>query len=204
VDELGPIPWPEPSDSFLALPSDWRATANLGSVAGDWDAYIIGYKRGADMFATATIEAGTHSEFLVFPVLFLNHHYVELQLKRLLFEGRALLDQDPAYDQIHDLKALWADCKPLLERVFPESTPGDTAVVTRLIDELHSLDPGSLAFRYPVGKSGKPTIPPQVPSLDIRNIRTVMVKLESFFDGAATGISVYLDTKHDMEDAFTS
>jgi hypothetical protein len=130
----------------------------------------------------------------------LYRHYIELQLKNLISSGKSLLDETPEYPRSHDLSKLWAECRPILTRIFGESPTKDLDTVESLINELHSIDPASISFRYPVDRKDDTTIPSSLTSLNLRQCRGIMDKLASFLDGADTGIWVYLDTKHEMEE----
>ena len=199
MDMDGQTPWPTTGDTIFAHSPDWHTDAQIESSAGDWYAYTLGYRRAGDLLVQQIDQAPSHQELLVYPILFLYRHYLELQMKHITAEGRSLLDKGYSFPTGHSLNALWSVCCPILEQVFPESTPDDTLVVAQLIAEFHSIDPQSITFRYPTDKNGAISVPPGLRRINLTNLSSIMAKLEAFFGGAATGISVYFDTKHEME-----
>ncbi|MCZ5484310.1 hypothetical protein O5584_24240 [Escherichia coli] len=73
-------------------------------------AYTEGYRRAADILINHIDESGRDQDFLVYPVLFLYRHHLELLIKQII--GLALaLAEDPDKHQYkkddHNLNNLW-------------------------------------------------------------------------------------------------
>ena len=183
MDASSPLPWPDETDSLFASTPDWRMRAILEFSAADWDAYLIGFKREADIILDQLASDPHYQELIVFPVLFLYRHYLELKMKQLIAQGSALLDQDAIFPSTHSLLDLWRTCRPIITSVFPESQGHDASAVTKIIEEFHSIDPSSELFRYPISKKSRVTIPENLKQLDLANVARVMAKLETFFAG---------------------
>lgn len=65
------------------------------------------------------------------------------------------------------------------------------------------LDASSESFRYPVTAAGDPVLP-QLRNLDLGQMRAVVEPLSMFLDCVMTDFSVRLDTKREIEQAYTA
>lgn len=61
---------------------DWKNNACLRN--GDEYAYREGYRRGAQILVRAVEETQSDQDFLVYPIVFLYRHHIELALKRVI------------------------------------------------------------------------------------------------------------------------
>jgi hypothetical protein len=202
--------WPEKGDKlFISDPNSWH-NAHIYYRGDDWHQYITGYKRAGDILITHAKDTMSNQDYIVLPVVFLYRQYLELQLKQLIRDGRALLDQSPEFPKTHDLGKLWNECSQVLSQVFLEDTDDETSTEIRddslaireCIEQFASIDPTSMAFRYPVGKEGEVLLPDDARVINLSNLADVINKIANYLDGAATGISVYLDTKQEMEEYY--
>lgn len=97
--------------------------------------------------------------------VFLFRHYVELELKYILFHTRWLRDKDTnatkaevkAIEQIHFLDKLWAAVKrETPDKIGREAWDEfDTAFIDEVVRDLNIVDPGSYGFRYSGKKFGE-------------------------------------------------
>ncbi|EFH8745037.1 hypothetical protein GF050_17545 [Escherichia coli] len=82
---------------LLASDSDWHNNACLNYMPDHGTAYTEGYRRAADILINHIDESGRDQDFLVYPVLFLYRHHLELLIKQII--GLALaLAEDPDKD----------------------------------------------------------------------------------------------------------
>jgi hypothetical protein len=70
------------------------------------------------------------------------------------------------------------------------------------IIEFSAIDPVSMAFRYHVDTHDNPSLPPDLDYINISNLAQIMAKIHSFLDAVYMTISVFLDRKQEMEEAF--
>src|SRR5258708_28614683 len=64
---------------------DWMNNAWLNVMGnGDPYAYKAGYRRGAEILIGYVCEHGREQDVLVYPIIFLYRHHVELMLKRII------------------------------------------------------------------------------------------------------------------------
>lgn len=139
-------------------------------------------------------------DFLVYPIVFLYRHFVELKLKEIIQDGRNLLDIESSLALEHRLDRLWKDARELLEEVEQHNPAATNEVLDdaeRLILELHGIDTTSTVFRYPRDRDGKPhDLGRDYLSLD--RFCEGIQDLAAFLDGASTQVSVYLDWKREQ------
>lgn len=102
---------------LLASDSDWHNNTCLNYMPDHATAYTEGYRRAADILIGHIDASGQDQDFLVYPVLFLYRHHIELLIKQII--GLALaLAEDPSKHQYkkdnHNLNTLW----PLAQKLI--------------------------------------------------------------------------------------
>lgn len=141
--------------------NDWHNNACLNEWFGDYGAtYAAGYRRAAELLIEHIDTKGRDQDVLVYPVVFLYRHHVELALKRII--TLCLLQiEDPDVKgpkAVHNLKVLWDYAKKLVRKVdssFPQANHINTDAV---IKELTAIDSRSTAFRYDRTKEDEPSL----------------------------------------------
>ena len=198
------IPFPEMGDQLFTTEkySRYNAQITYGYTDDSLYRYVSGYKEAADRLVQSLIEENRHIDLVVFPTAFLYRQYLELRFKQLLIEGSRLLDRSFTLPKHHRLDTLWYECKSLLKQIEPGITDGEVAGLEACIIEFSTIDPISMAFRYHVDTHDKPSLPPDLKYINIRNLAQVMAKIHSFLDAAYMTISVSIDQKQEMEAAF--
>lgn len=88
------------------------------------------------------------------PYLFLARHTLELWLKAIIMLGQESLKLVPDLPDHHDLQRLWTAAYPVI-RIKSKISKPEIEQIALLVNEYHSLDPGSFTFRYPVNKKNK-------------------------------------------------
>jgi hypothetical protein len=138
-------------------------------------------------------------DFLVYPIVFLYRHYIELELKELIRDGSRLLNKPRNRPAGHHLEKLWPQCRKILQEAFPEEPHADFDAMGELLIQFAQVDPTSTGFRYPEDTQGKPSLP-GVTHIDLANLSEVVRKMAGFFDGAGAKVSEYLSIQEDMLD----
>lgn len=178
----------------------WRVNAQL-EVHGDWYPYVTGYKDAADKVVEAAIN--DFSDNLVYPIMFLYRHYLEIMIKQLLWEFRSLhfylrkyhgnLDYSAGVlkenDHImrHNLMSIWKELRDLMEESWSnEEDLSFLADVERQISEFHDIDRSSFAFRYPVDKENNPIfqIDQEIRMVNVVQVKRVVDAITTRFGGA--------------------
>lgn len=195
-------PWPEKSDKLFTAGDDWWHNARLNYGIDDWMWYVSGYKKAARLLVEHVKETQSDQDFLIFPIIFNYRQYLELHLKKMIWDCKRLFNEQPDFSKTHDLNKLWEDCRRLLEKVEPKIEIHDLEAVDEGINQFCEYDPRSMSFRYPFDTKGDKSLPAELGHINIRNFSDVVEKLGNFFESSDVMISVYLDYKSDMESDF--
>ena len=155
------------------------------SAGGDWNALAWGYKRAADILAEHVLATFSGGDLIIYPIVLLYRHHIELTLKDIIRRGNALLDVPVKQRDIHSLGELWDDCRTVLERSgvpvdvpeLPELVPFETCIKV-----FETFDPRGESFRYPETKSGKPTLPSNLNSIDLPELRKAVQRMSFFLE----------------------
>ena len=133
---------------------DRKAILNMMN-EDSWCIYTAGFKRSVEILlesVKSTYEVNT----VIFPILFLYRHYVELSLKETIGYGRYLDEQSKPLTGGHNLKNLWEEARKYIEKhVFEVIKAEELDKIEILIHEIHSIDPSSEGSRYPFVKKKK-------------------------------------------------
>jgi hypothetical protein len=79
---VGFLPPPRKSDVLFGSGTDWQTNACVNGI-GDSVAYQDGYRRAALQLAEYVCDAGRGQDFLVYPIVYLYRHHIELALNLL-------------------------------------------------------------------------------------------------------------------------
>lgn len=144
-------------------------------------------------------------DFLLYPIVFLYRHYVELRLKEVIGLGQKLAHERVAVPEIHDLLTLWAKAKPYIERDLDAGDSDRTdeiGHVERLIREFAALDPRGTAFRYATEVHGGRPLPGERVRLNLYQFADTMDKLGYALDATTNWMHMCLETEHEMAEWF--
>lgn len=193
------FPWPQKGDNLFAPGKDWWNNASLNYALDDWEQYIVGYLKAAKLLVNYIDANKINQDILVYPIVFLYRHYLELRIKKLILGCKILLDEDPKFKKYHKLKELWKDCKALIKRVEPQSEARDLEAIDEIIIQFSKVDPGSYSFRYPITKQDEKSLPEDLKYINLRNFSEIMERVSNFFEAGEMMVSVYLDNKQDLK-----
>jgi hypothetical protein len=194
---------PSPDDRLFASQEDWWNNACLNWCHEGWNLYAAGYIEAADLLVRHIEEQGAGQDMLVYPVLFLYRHYLELEIKDLIRKGRRLQDIPGTFPAHHDIAGLWRICHQLLSEIAPNDSLEELREADRLIEEFAALDPTSMSFRYPEDKRGNASLP-GISHINLRNVREVMSGIGNLLTGAREQVAQYLSIKCEMEAEYNS
>ena len=185
------FPWPQKGDQLVSTTGGHGLNAWF-SGRTDLVAHVEGYKRAADLiWQQIELEPRAAAiDFLVFPMVFLYRHYVELCLKDVIAAGIYLESGSGSYPATHNLSELWKLARGHLERIGPGCSDETLDSITALIGQFDQLDPGSFTFRYPISKALAPVLPPNG-SLNLALFHEGMEKISNFFEGCQGMLSDY-------------
>jgi len=166
-------------------------------------AYIQGYHRGAECLVQHVLEKdGGDENVLIYPIVFLYRHHIELALKRILLRcpemlGRQLTPDEEKHLADHRLDNLWSDLKPLIGPIYDamlwrEPEAADLEGINSYIRQLSDADPQSYSFRYSRKKKrNEASLPKTLTHINIRHFAEMMERLISYIDDIDTATSLY-------------
>jgi len=183
--------------------------ASTASINQNISAYTEGYRRGAEQLVQHVLSDGAELNFLVYPIIFLYRHHLELALKRILHRTPQLLGRNRTKKENerlwrgHNLDALWGDLRPLLNEVYSamawtEPEAADVEGIDDCMGQLSKVDPQSYSFRYPFSTSGDPVLE-NLKSVDLRHFAEVIGRLIHYIDDIDTATSLFAEFNDEME-----
>ncbi len=186
---------PEMGDDMrlFRLDVDWEHNACLQFTHDQWGPYISGYSRAAEVLTSYAEENSGDLDILLYPIVFLSRHYLELQLKRTLLDAQALLKVPEKQHRHHDVSELWRELRPLVLRVWPTGDPAELFELDSIVAQIGELDSGSFSFRYPVDRSGLQSLPSDMKLVNVRRFSELFACGARILDGIQAGIGAYLD-----------
>lgn len=189
----------EPLFTSKAFPNEeWYLNAELHVTPDEWDTYAEGHKSAGDIAVQYVVENNWYQDFLVYPIVFVYRHYLELRLKELYFVSSRLLDQHVDMPTGHDLLVCWNRVRSNIETVWSDARTKHTLdIIEDRLKELNSVDIRSDSFRYPVDKQGKPTLA-GLRHINLKHLKEVVQGISNFLDDSSIGMGEYLNAKHEM------
>jgi hypothetical protein len=160
---------------------------------------------------TQACETASGQDMLIYPIVYLYRHHVELVLKAIIRTAFRLLDRTLSESDLktlgrHGLAELWQTARPLLNPVcdragntpFPDD---DLLGIDSYIGQIHTHDPDGQRFRYAttkakgIAKAGfVHSLRPGLTLVNIRAFAAAMEKLADYLESIG-------DWFGDLEDA---
>ncbi|SET02364.1 hypothetical protein SAMN04488587_2002 [Methanococcoides vulcani] len=178
-----------------------------GGTVNLWNAYSIGYLEASKKL----IEVAKRDDFTYdtfgYPIFYLFYHYLELRMKDIIINGRALINENTGYPNIHDLNQLWNECKSILKKMegwekyseLPDDIKKDYQTMDHFIKEI-AKDGKAQSFRYPVDKKGNEFLSDNsIRVFNISSFSSVVDWLSLMLEGISTGIDESLSAKYEYE-----
>lgn len=144
---------------------------------------VSAYRHGYFEAVRALLESRRSPDTMLYPIVFLFRHAVELSLKQLAVDLSFYAGIDYRPPKNHDVAKLWKrvvklvpDC--IIDR-YPSSEWGnvDIADVDAIITELVDFDPGGVSFRYAADEHGRHEHP-ALPTVSYKALTDAMWKVE--------------------------
>ena len=114
-----------------------------------WGIYADGFKRAAELLIS-NVQSTYEINTVVFPILFLCRHHIELMLKEIIGYGLYLNQEVRTPPGGHDLQNLWKEAKAYIRKEISDVSTDELEHIEHLILQMHALDPTSEGSRYPV------------------------------------------------------
>ncbi len=147
----------------------------------DWRARAWGFNKAADILTNHFQKTLYGGDLVIYPIVYLYRHHLELSLKDIIIRGNNLLDKPIPLEFDHSLNKLWNYCQLILPQIgiptdIPEAKPFENC-----LKQLDQVDSQANAFRYPVTKKGKPMLT-TLDSVDLDNLRIVIARMSFFIE----------------------
>ena len=187
-------------ESIFDTNPSWRDNA---FVEPDWLAYILGYREAADIIVDQAQEFGV--DLMVYPVMFLYRHYLEISLKYIFIVLRQYFEDSSDLPTHHKLDLLWKVVRSFMEREWnsAEHKACYDAIEAR-ISEFHRIDEGSYSFRYPVTKGNTSSLvsvpnPSGMgnPVINLMQVKEVVHEMAAFLEGTVDMVDSYQTAKQE-------
>jgi hypothetical protein len=146
-------------DRFFADGPDRRNNSCVGKQLFPHNglrAYSDGFLLAARSLVDRIVEGKTTDlpiDAVVYPIVFLYRHHLELMLKRIRVSLAHATGKKPEVVLGHDLSKLWVDALREVESFLGGVNWTQNQIASLLIQELSSVDPSGQAGRYPESTS---------------------------------------------------
>jgi hypothetical protein len=191
IIDVKPPLWPAKGDKLFKGVSDQNDEIWNGHRDMQWSLYSYGYQEAFKLLGIEALSNDSKKKVLVFPIVFLFRHYIELILKQINKIGSPLLGEKPDYETTHILKDLWDQTRKIIVNVWPDKKNEDLNIVDDCLKELIQKDTDSMRFRYPEDREKKAVYLPDYGDFNMRNFFEVSEKISNFLEGSLTGIYEY-------------
>lgn len=173
----------------------------------NWWKYTIGYKEAGDLLLRNALEGG-RQHVLVFPIIFLYRHYIELILKEIIMNNRAFLGISENFPNYHNIDRLWEICRENFQKVDEAIDPQFTKseeyqkivegynVLEIDLRKFAVLDPTSESFRYPVDNRGRPIVVDKK-IVNLKELPELINRISEALEGISVGAYEILKQKED-------
>ncbi|MGB8843638.1 MAG: hypothetical protein WCC64_21510 [Aliidongia sp.] len=186
--EFGTSQPPRKSDMLFGAETDWKSKLCAASGVDDI-IYQDGYRQAALHLVNYICEKGGKHD-VVYPIIYLYRHHIELVLKSIIRTACFLLEREIPSEirNTHELSKLWVLTRPLLDPVCKLVDDGDCYPTEDLegidsyINQLHVHDPDSQRFRYPETKKGMPSLRRGLLRINVRDLSNALEKLVDYLE----------------------
>lgn len=205
---FGPSPPPCASDVlFCGSSDDWPLNACIQHWGEVDYAYKAGFRRAALQLAERMCEQPVHQDSIVYPIVYLYRHHVELMLKDIFRLAVDLLELPISAGQErrlgrHDLAQLWSMVRPMLvpvcELAGSDHLPvADLEGIDAYMRQLNAHDPNGESFRYARSRDAIRTLGSNLVHINIRSFAVHMEKLADYLAGLESWLGMLIDGRNE-------
>jgi hypothetical protein len=134
--------------------SDWHTNACLNFQGDMSHGYVYGYKKSADILVKKIKKTASEQDYLVYPIIFLYRHHIELLLKNLIQLGIEFYEESNDVPKHHRIKDLWNTVKGYHREFTNSKNAKNIQFIDKIMDELCEIDADSMSFRYSKDRKG--------------------------------------------------
>lgn len=197
------IRYPNKDDKFFIEDGSPEEIAWLHMAFQQFGSYADSYQIGAINLIDSGLKNENLKDYVIYPAIFLIRHYLELRLKELIQGINYCKDQNKEFPTHHNLQNLWGDFKKAYLSIGENTSSLSFQTVDILINEMSSIDPISMSFRYPVDTLGQKI--QKLQYVNLTNLKETFIRVSFVLDGVSMQIAHYVDITEDMmQDVYTS
>ncbi|MEG0211144.1 hypothetical protein [Hafnia sp.] len=182
---------------LLASGSDWHNNACLNYMSDHGSAYTEGYRRAAEILIGHIDASGRDQDFLVYPVLFLYRHHLELIIKQVISLALKLAEEPDKYQykkDDHNLNTLWSLAQKLLLDVDDNYRSSEFRIVKEVVKALLKTDERATDFRYAQRNNGTRSLK-EIHYVNTRHFGAQMGAASDLLGRIDDGLRYLLDSK---------
>lgn len=209
---FGSSPPPRARDVlFGASSEDWPLNACIQHWGEVNYAYKAGFRRAALQLTERMCEQPVDQDSIVYPIVYLYRHHVELMLKDIFRLTADLLEISVSGSQVkhlgrHDLAQLWSMVRPMLDPVCKlvgsDLLPSaDLDGIDAYMRQLNAHDPRGESFRYARSRDATRTLGADLVHINIRSFAIQMEKLADYLDGLENWLAMLIDGRNETYSA---
>lgn len=197
------VRYPNNDDKFFIEDGSPEEIAWLHKTFQQLGSYADSYQIGAINLIDSGLKNENLKDYVIYPAIFLIRHYLELRLKELIQGLNYCKDQNNEFPIHHKLQNLWEDFKKAYLSIGENTNNSNFQTVDILINEMSSVDPISMSFRYPVDKLGQKS--QKLQYVNLSNLKETFIRVSFVLDGVSMQIAHYVDiTEEMMQDVYTN
>lgn len=185
------IRYPQKGDKFFIEEGKHEEMAWLNKSFQEFGNYADGYQTSAISLINLSLTDKSVRDYHIYPTIFLIRHYLELRLKELIQGLNFCNNQTKDFPTHYQLQNLYGEFRTAYKTIGEDPNTIDFQIIHKLINEISVIDPTSMAFRYPVDKSGQKT--QVLEFVNLKNLKETFVRVCFVFDGVAMLIDSYVE-----------
>lgn len=178
--------------------TDWQNNACIGDAQANWYVYVLGYKKAGDVLVKFAQSNPMYLDSIVYPIIFLYRHYLELAIKIIILRGSKLIGKNISHNNSHKLSTLWCLSKKILAEVFRGDKEPEFSKLDIVISEFDRLDSSSFEFRYPVNREGKPNHP-DMSKINVRLLSDIFEDVERMMEFCTDAIEYKISINEEWQ-----
>jgi hypothetical protein len=209
---VGLSPPPRKENVIFQAGEDWQTNACIAHWHNVEMAYSDGFRRAALQLAEQVCESARGQDVLIYPLVYLYRHHVELVLKSIIELASDLLDRELLQRELktlgrHNLVELWAVARTLLDPVCelvgnPPFPPEDLEGINSYIHQIHEHDPDGQRFRYATrSRARDPSLSPELKLVNVRIFANAMEQLADYLEAVKSWFGHLREQRDEMRAA---
>ncbi|CDZ68320.1 Hypothetical protein NGAL_HAMBI2605_66110 [Neorhizobium galegae bv. orientalis] len=186
---------------------DWHLNACIQHWGEVDYAYKAGFRKAALQLTQKMCEQPIDQDSVVYPIVYLYRHHVELMLKDIFRLVADLLDVSISGGQEkhlgrHDLAQLWSMIQPMLDAVCEMAgedplPAADLDGIDGYMRQLNNHDPRGESFRYARSRDATRTLRADLVHINIRSFAIQMEKLADYLGGLENWLRMLVDGRNE-------